>query len=61
MKQDSSGLHLINLPPVAYVFREGDPSGAAHSVLEEDGMRLELRCVNRTHPPHGEIRRLAWR
>src|SRR5205807_8770353 len=27
VEQDDTGLHLINLPPVAYVFQDGEPSG----------------------------------
>ena len=29
--QDASGVHLVNLPPVAYIFREGDRLGASNS------------------------------
>jgi 3',5'-cyclic AMP phosphodiesterase CpdA len=58
---DPSGLHVVNLPPVAYVFREGDPSGWVHASLGEHGMLLELRCVDRSHPLHGDIRQLVWR
>jgi 3',5'-cyclic-AMP phosphodiesterase len=59
--QDDSGIHLVNLPPVAYVFREGKPSGWVRAVLEENGMRLELRCVNPAHPAQGQVVHLAWR
>jgi len=58
---DSSGIHLINLPPVAYVFHEGDPSGWVRTTLQSDGMRLELRCVDPTHQAHGQIVDLKWR
>jgi 3',5'-cyclic-AMP phosphodiesterase len=59
--QDESGIHLINLPPVAYVFREGNPSGWVHATLEPDGMRLELRCVDQAHKAHGQVTNLKWR
>lgn len=59
--RDPSGIHLINLPPVAYVFREGDPAGWVHSTLERKGMRLELRCVDPTHKSHGQVIKLDWR
>ncbi len=42
--QDNTGLHLINLPPVAYPFEEGDPAGWVHATVGKNGMRLELRC-----------------
>ena len=59
--KDGSGIHLVNLPPVAYVFRDGDPSGWVYATLEPGGARLELRCVDRTHKANGEIIRLDWR
>jgi len=54
-------LHLINLPAVAYVFQKGDPSGWVDCRLRDDGMDLELRCVDRSHPKHGEKVDLTWR
>jgi 3',5'-cyclic-AMP phosphodiesterase len=59
--QDSSGIHFINLPPVAYVFHEGDPSGWVHAMVEDKKMRLELRCVDTTHKDHGQKVELEWR
>lgn len=59
--QDPSGIHLVNLPPVAYIFREGDPSGWVHATLREDGMKLELRSLDPKHKAHGEIVDLKWR
>jgi len=59
--QDSSGIHLINLPPVAYVFQEGQPSGWVHATVEDKKMHLELRCVDTTHKAHGQKVELEWR
>ncbi len=59
--QDASGIHLINLPPVAYVFRQGNPSGWVRATLSDAGMRLELRCVDPTHKAHGQVNDLKWR
>lgn len=59
--QDESGIHLVNLPPVAYVFREGDPSGWVHATARAEGMRLELRCVDPQHPAQGQVVDLKWR
>ena len=61
MDQDSSGLHLVNLPPVAYVFREGDPAGWVHATLERKGMRMEFRCLDASHKAHGQVVNLRWR
>src|SRR5262249_55798891 len=54
--RDSSGIHLINLPPVAYLFKEGNPSGWVHATVGRSNMRLELRCLDTKHPAHGQVR-----
>ena len=59
--QDESGIHLINLPPVGYVFTEGLPEGWVHATLEDKGIELELRCVDHSHKAHGQIVKLQWR
>ena len=61
VETDTSGIYLINLPPVGYVFREGQPSGWVHAVVNEQGMQLELLCVDQTHPDHHQKTRLDWR
>jgi len=59
--QDESGIHLINLPPVGYVFTPGLPVGWVHATLERKGIQLELRCVDHTHKSHGQVAKLEWR
>jgi Icc protein len=54
-------MHCVNLPAVAYVFKDGDPSGWVDMHLTEKGMRLELRCIDHAHPKHGESFDLTWR
>jgi Icc protein len=61
VNQDESGIHLVNLPPVAYVFQAGQPAGWVHATLERKGMRLELRCVDTAHKSHGQVVKLKWR
>ena len=61
VEQDDTGLHLINLPPVSYLFHEGDPAGWVHATLQQKGMRLELRCIDHAHKAHGQIHDLKWR
>ncbi|HWQ93097.1 MAG TPA: metallophosphoesterase, partial [Clostridia bacterium] len=61
VEKDASGIHLVNLPPVAYIFREGDPAGWVHAAVEKQGMRLELRCIDKGHRLHGSVRELSWR
>ena len=59
--REREGLHLVNLPPTAYVFFEGKPSGWVDLRLGEAGGVLELRCLDRNHRQHGERVELAWR
>lgn len=59
--RDESGIHLINLPPVAYLFHEGDPAGWVMANVEEKSMRLELRCLDSSHKAHGQVANLEWR
>jgi 3',5'-cyclic AMP phosphodiesterase CpdA len=61
VEKDGSGIHLINLPPVGYVFTQGEPSGWVHANLGTDEMRVELRCVDQTHKAHGQKMTLPWR
>ncbi|MEX0774091.1 MAG: metallophosphoesterase [Phycisphaeraceae bacterium] len=55
------GLHLVNLPAVAYVFREGQPSGWVDAHLMEKGLRMRLQCLDERHAKHGEVVELTWR
>jgi len=61
VSQDESGIHLVNLPPVAYVFQAANPSGWVHATVRRDGMKLELRCLDPTHKDHGQVVDLNWR
>ena len=58
---EEAGMHLINLPAVAYVFQEGNPSGWVDVNLTEGGATLELRCIDPAHKQHGAKRELRWR
>lgn len=61
VSEDPSGIHLVNLPPVAYIFREGDPAGWVNATLREDGIILELRCLDENHAAHQQRHVLRWR
>ena len=61
VRADESGIHLINLPPVAYVFQSANPAGWVQVTVRRDGMNLELRCVDPTHKNHGQVVALNWR
>ncbi|MBC8095438.1 MAG: metallophosphoesterase, partial [Akkermansiaceae bacterium] len=58
---DASGIHLINLPPVSYVFKAGNPNGWMKASVLETGMRLEMRCIDPAHKLHGHLTDLKWR
>jgi 3',5'-cyclic AMP phosphodiesterase CpdA len=59
--REREGLHLVNLPPVAYVFQAGLPSGWVDMKMAEGGATLQLRCVDASHRQHGEKHELKWR
>lgn len=53
-------LHLVNLPPVAYVFTAGKPNGWVRAELRERGISLELRTIDPAHKQSGERVDLSW-
>jgi len=59
--QHESGVHLINLPPTCYPFKDGRPSGWVRATLGQDGMEMELRCLDTKHPEHAQVQTLKWR
>jgi len=59
--REHEGIHLVNLPPVAYVFQQGDPSGWADLQLRPGGAALTLRSLDPAHAAHGKTHELVWR
>jgi 3',5'-cyclic AMP phosphodiesterase CpdA len=59
--QDESGIHLINLPPVSYVFKAGMPSGWVDARLERSEMEMQLNCLDSKDARHGKKYQLKWR
>ena len=57
----NDGLHLVNLPPVSYVFTNGRPSGWVDLQLENDRAQLELHAIDPNHPDAGRRITLKWR
>lgn len=55
------GIHLVNLPPTAYVFQPGLPNGWVGAQVKDGGMTLELHTLDKQHPKNGERVELAWR
>lgn len=58
---DATGIHLINLPPVAYVFNAERPSGWVTARVSQEGMALRLHSLNPSHPQHQKRQSLTWR
>ncbi len=59
--EHDSGIHLINLPPTAYVFKAGRPSGWVRATLADGGADFELRSLDSKHPEHAQVHHLKWR
>lgn len=55
------GIHLVNLPPVAYVFDKTKPSGWVEAAIDGKKMELTLHGVGPAHDAHGKKLELAWR
>jgi 3',5'-cyclic-AMP phosphodiesterase len=54
-------LHCVNLPAVAYVFKEGLANGWVDMKLEEKGATLQLHCIKNDHEQHMQKVDLKWR
>ncbi len=59
--KEKDGMHLVNLPSVAYPFAKEQPTGWVDCHLQSGGMTLELRSHNEQHPAHGKKSELKWR
>ena len=57
----ASGIHLINLPPIAYLFKATDPNGWVTADLKSDGVNLRLQCFDETHSANQQKVELKWR
>ena len=55
------GLHLINLPAVAYPFRSEELTGWVDCTLRADGATLNPQAHDTSHPEHGKVVNLTWR
>ena len=55
------GLHLVNLPAVAYPFAATEVTGWVDVKLSEKGAALGLHAHDTQHAAHGKITELAWR
>ncbi|MCG8600370.1 MAG: metallophosphoesterase [Verrucomicrobiales bacterium] len=60
-KEASGGIHLINQPPVSYLFSEDRPNGWLKANLSGDGMAVTLRAFDAQHPENGAATNLPWK
>jgi len=54
-------IHLINLPAVAFNFRDSDPIGWVEARLAEDGGAFVLHAIGGDRALDGQVRQLRWR
>jgi len=54
-------LHVVSLPPTAYLFNPAKPNGWVHMRLLDNGATLEVRALNTSHREHGRVTELGWR
>jgi len=60
-KEDRGGIHLVNQPPVGYLFNPELPNGWLRGQLTAGSMTIELRALDKKHAQHGVAKTLAWR
>ena len=58
---EKDGLHLVNLPAVAYSFGATEVTGWVDAKLSERGAALTLHAHDTQHAAHGKTTDLAWR
>jgi 3',5'-cyclic AMP phosphodiesterase CpdA len=58
---ERDGLHLVNLPPTAYLFNPLAPNGWVEAVLRDGGADLTLRGLDPKHRQFGQKLELKWR
>ena len=58
---EKDGLHLVNLPAVAYPFTPTEVTGWVDAKLSEKGATLTLHAHDTQHAAHGKITEIAWR
>src|SRR4051812_9478132 len=55
------GLHMVNLPPTAWVFEKEKPAGWVDARVREHGVTLAFHALDKKHPDNGQVLDLAWR
>jgi len=60
-KVADGGVHLVNQPPVGYLFDPARPNGWIRGQLAADSLTLELRALDTNHAENRIAKTLAWR
>jgi 3',5'-cyclic-AMP phosphodiesterase len=55
------GLHLVNVPAVAYNFEDSEPIGWVEASFSERNAKLKLHAIGGNTALHGEVLDLPWR
>ncbi len=58
---EQDGMHLVNLPAVAYPFAATEVTGWVDVKLSERGAALALHAHDTLHAAHGKTTEIAWR
>ena len=61
LSKTAEDIHLLNQPPVAYLFDDERPNGWLRAELTPNGMVTELRALDKAHSEHQQHSTLAWR
>ena len=58
---ENEGIHRVSLPTTAYVFQDEEPLAWLDMHLLDDGLRIDVHCLDRDHEAHGREVELSWR
>ncbi len=58
--KSESGIHLVNQPPVAYLFDDQKPNGWLKARTTRGSLTLEASCIKKGHSIHGKKTVLEW-
>ena len=54
------GVHLINLPALAWRFNDVSPLGWTEAILKPNGLDLKLHTIDKDHPKNNDVRTFEW-
>lgn len=54
------GVHMINLPAMAWRFDDKQPTGWTEATINPDGFELKLHTLDKEHPKNNDVRKFEW-